>query len=66
MSQARVKGIFVYKAFFGYTVNVDGNTLDLDVSYGEAVRLAKYIARLRTKGGQYDERGYARRKERAR
>lgn len=55
-----MKGIFLYRASFGYTVHIDGHTMDLDVSWSEANALAREIARLRNKSGRYDGRGYAR------
>jgi hypothetical protein len=55
-----VKGIFLHQSSFGYTVHIDGHTMDLDVSWTEADKLATDIASLRNKSGKYDGRGYAR------
>ena len=55
-----MRGIFVYKSTMGYTVHMDGHTLDLDLSWSEASELAKELARLRIKSGIWDGRGFAR------
>jgi hypothetical protein len=52
-----MRGVFLYRSGFGYTVHVDGVTLDLDVSWSKANNLARHIAVLRKPG---DGRGYAR------
>ncbi len=55
-----MKGIFLYTSTHGYTVHIDGHTMDLDVSWSDANRLATEIAALRNKCGKFDGRGYAR------
>lgn len=55
-----MKGIFLYRSHFGYTVHIDDHTMDLDVSWSEANKLATDIAALRNKSGRFDGRGYAR------
>lgn len=55
-----MKGVFLYRASTGYTVHVDGHTMDLDVTWSEANNLARRIAALRNKSGKYDGRGFAR------
>ena len=55
-----MKGIFLYKSQMGYTVHIDDHTMDLDVSWSEANKLAKDIAALRNKSGRFVGRGFAR------
>jgi hypothetical protein len=51
------RGVFLYKSTMGYTVCVDKQVLPMDVSWSEADRTAKKIAKGRRPG---DGRGYAR------
>jgi len=52
-----MRGIFIIRSGAGYSVQVDGTDLKLEVSWSVADKLAQHIARLRKPG---DGRGYAR------
>lgn len=41
------KGIYLSRSNFGYTVQIDEYTLDLDVSYTKASELCDYLRNLR-------------------
>jgi len=55
-ARAEGRGVFIWKAYFGYTAAVDGQAIHLDLSWSQADLLCKYLARLRPPG---DSRGYA-------